>query len=179
MDYFLNSERLGFRHWTADDQALAIGLWCDAQVTALIGGPWSQDVALARLAQEVSHGQQLGVQYWPVFLLEDGSHVGCAGLRPYKLEEKIFEMGIHLRPGFWGRGFAYEAARAIVPYAFSSLPIDALITGHHPRNTASRRLLNKLGFTFLEERVYAPTGLMHPMYLLRKEQAIPSQGETR
>jgi hypothetical protein len=37
------------------------------------------------------------VQYWPVFLLSNAEHVGCAGLRPYKAEQKIYELGFHMR----------------------------------------------------------------------------------
>ncbi len=171
MDYFLTSERLGFRHWTASDEALAIGLWCDPQVTALIGGPWSRDIALARLAQEIELEKEYGVQYWPVFLREDGQHVGCAGLRPYLPEEKIHEMGIHLRPAFWSAGFAWEAAQAVMSCAFDVLRAEALFAGHHPQNEGSRRLLEKLAFVYQRDRLYAPTGLMHPTYLFRNSQS--------
>ena len=175
MKYFLTSERLGFRNWTAEDEPLALELWCDPEVTKFIGGPWSAEVARARLALEIELMNQHGVQYWPVFLLEDGRHVGCAGLRPYSSEQKTCEMGIHLRPGFWGQGFAREAAYAVMNYAFRSTDADALITGHHPENAASRQLLKRLGFGFIEDRLYAPTGLMHPMYLLRRERAVAGQ----
>ena len=53
MSYFLTTERLGFRRWTARDESLAIDLWSDPQVTALIGGPWTREVALERLAREI------------------------------------------------------------------------------------------------------------------------------
>jgi ribosomal-protein-alanine N-acetyltransferase len=168
MDYFLTSERLGFRHWTADDEALAIGLWCDPQVTALIGGPWIREQALARLAQEIELNREHGVQYWPVFSLDDGRHVGCAGLRPYLPDEQIYEMGIHLRPAFWSAGFAREAAHAVIDYAFGKVGAEALFAGHHPQNEGSRRLLEKLAFVYQRDQLYAPTGLMHPTYLVCK-----------
>jgi RimJ/RimL family protein N-acetyltransferase len=136
MDFFLTSERLGFRYWTPEDEPLAVGLWCDPQVTALIGGPWTREKALARLAQEIELDAQCGVQYWPVFLRDDGRHVGCAGLRPYMPEERIYEMGIHLRPAFWNSGFAREAAQAILSYGFDALGAEAVFAGHHPHNEA-------------------------------------------
>jgi RimJ/RimL family protein N-acetyltransferase len=170
MDYFLTSERLGFRHWTPNDQALEIGLWCDSQVAVLIGGPWTPAHALARLAQEIELDEQYGVQYWPVFLRDDGRHVGCAGLRPYLPEERIFEMGIHLRPAFWSSGIAREAAQTIMNYGFDALGAEALFAGHHPQNEGSRRLLAKLGFVYQRDQLYAPTALMHPAYLLRRSQ---------
>ncbi len=41
-DYFLRSARLGFGIWTAEDLPLALGLWDDAEVTRLTGGPFTQ-----------------------------------------------------------------------------------------------------------------------------------------
>jgi [ribosomal protein S5]-alanine N-acetyltransferase len=169
MDHFLTSERLGFRNWTAADLPLALELWTDAKVTGLIGGPFSPAAVQARLAQEIEQAKEFGVQYWPVFLLEDGRHAGCAGLRPYRAEQKIYELGIHLRPAFWGQGYAEELARCLIAYAFDRLDLAALFAGHHPSNAGSRRLLEKLGFTYTGDQHYIPTGLMHPTYLLRNE----------
>jgi RimJ/RimL family protein N-acetyltransferase len=80
-------------------------------------------------------------------------------------------MGVHLLPEFWGQGIAREASEAIVPYAFGPLGVAAIVAGHHPQNAASGRLLKKLGFTYQGDMLYIPTGLLHPMYLLRKERA--------
>lgn len=93
-------------------------------------------------------------------------HLGCCGLRPYRVEEGVYELGFHLRPEHWGQGYASEAARAAIGYAFDSLGARALFAGHHPRNTASSRLLAKLGFRYTHDEFYPPTGLEHPSYLL-------------
>ncbi|HUJ29643.1 MAG TPA: GNAT family N-acetyltransferase, partial [Candidatus Acidoferrum sp.] len=100
--------------------------------------------------------------------LDGGEHVGCAGLRPYRVEERVFELGFHLRRAFWGQGLATEAARAAIEYGFRALRAEALFAGHHPRNEASRELLLKLGFVRTGEELYPPTGLMHPSYLMRR-----------
>jgi RimJ/RimL family protein N-acetyltransferase len=166
--YFLNTARLGFRCWKADDLPLARALWGDGDVTRLIGGPFS-DVAIAnRLAAEMSTQAHFGVQYWPVFLLATGGFAGCAGLRPYRPEEEIFELGFHLRPAYWGQGLAMEAGHALIRYAFETLGAKGLFAGHHPANAASRRVLEKLGFALRGEEFYAPTGLMHPAYRLMR-----------
>jgi [ribosomal protein S5]-alanine N-acetyltransferase len=170
-NYFLTTERLGFRCWNARDEFLAIDLWCNPQVSALIGGPWTRQVALERLAREIEQQNRHGMQYWPVFLLADGRHAECAGLRPYESSQRIYEMGVHLLPEFWGQGIAREASEAMIPYAFGPLGAAAIFAGHHPQNAASARLLVKLGFAYQSDKLYIPTGLMHPAYLLRREQA--------
>ena len=110
------------------------------------------------------------VQYWPIFLLADDRHVGCAGLRMYRLDERVYEIGFHLLRAYWARCFAEEAGRAIVAFAFESLGARALFAGHHPSNATSRRVLTKLGFHFTHEEFYSPTGLHHPCYLLRRNE---------
>jgi len=167
--YFLTSERLGFRAWTEADLPLALGLWGDPNVTARIGGPFTVEMIHARLAKEIAQMKECGLQYWPVFLLGDHRHVGCAGLRPYRPELQIHEFGIHLRREYWGQGLAMEASQAVIDYAFDQLGAKALFAGHHPANEASRRLLLKLGFVYTHDEMYPPTGLMHPSYLLSRK----------
>jgi ribosomal-protein-alanine N-acetyltransferase len=166
--YFLVTDRLGFRHWSPDDLPFAQALWGDPQVTALIGGQFTAEQIEQRLKAEIASMTAYNVQYWPIFLLETGQHAGCAGLRPYKLDQQIYELGFHLRPEYWGCGFAQEAGRAVIGFAFEKLRAEALFAGHHPLNSASRRVLEKLGFQFTHEEFYAPTALKHPSYRLAR-----------
>ena len=71
-----------------------------------------------------------------------------------------------LRVEFWGRGFAREAAEAVVARAFTTLDIPALYAGHHPNNQASRGVLTHLGFHYTHDEFYPPTGQIEPCYLL-------------
>src|SRR6185295_10626446 len=149
--YFLQTERLGFRPWSEADFELAMGLWEDLQVTRFFGGPFSREWVQGRLSREIAHWQSYGFQYWPLFLLATGEHVGCCGLKPRKPEERILEIGFHLRPAYWGFGYAAEAARTVIEYAFGTLGASALFAGHGPANEASRRLLTKLGFRYTHD----------------------------
>jgi ribosomal-protein-alanine N-acetyltransferase len=164
--YFLKSARLGFSHWSAKDLPLAISLWGDPEVTRFMGGPFSHEKIKEKLAREIARLSAYNVQYWPIYLLASGEHVGCVGLQPYKLDKKTYEWGAHLLPAYWGQGFAVEVGKAIVTLAFESLGATSLFAGHHPENHASRSVLRKLGFQYTGEEFYAPTGLMEPAYLL-------------
>jgi [ribosomal protein S5]-alanine N-acetyltransferase len=168
--YFLRSERLGFRSWSDADIDLAMGVWGDSEVTRLIGGPFSSRQVEERLSREIATMQTHGVQYWPVFLLATGEHVGCCGLRPYKSEQGVYEIGVHVRRYYWGQGYAPEATRAVMEHAFKTLGVEALFAGHNPANAASRRVLEKLGFRYTHDEFYPPTGLNHPSYMLTAEE---------
>jgi RimJ/RimL family protein N-acetyltransferase len=164
--YFLRTWRLGFDYWSAGDLDLALGLWGDPEVTRFIGGPFTNRQIQDRLDREIASSREYKVQYWPIFLLEKDEHAGCAGLRPYRMEDLVYELGIHLRAAYWSRGLAEEAGRAVIKFAFEEIGAKALFAGHHPANSVSQRLLLKLGFQATHEEFYAPTGLNHPSYLL-------------
>lgn len=176
--YFIVSSRLGFRSWREDDLPLALGLWGDYEVTKLIDarGQLTTKQVQERLLKEIATEKQHGLQYWPVFLRATGEHVGCCGLRPYDLSKSIYEIGFHIRSTHWRRGYAVEAAGAVIEYAFDTLKAKALFAGHNPKNEASRILLQKLGFRYTHEEFYPPTGLKHPSYLLRAKEH-PGRGE--
>lgn len=157
--------RLRFREWSPDDFALAWSLYGDLEVTRLFGGPFSREQVQARLDREIANLAARRVQYWPMFLVENGDFVGACGMRP---EGDIHALGFHLRPAHWGRGYATEAARAVIDYAFGPLGAEVLFAGHHPENERSKRALESLGFTYWRHNLYPPTGLQHPGYLLRR-----------
>lgn len=169
--YFLHTQRLGLRTWSEDDFELAVALWGDFEVTKLFDarGPLSREQVKERLLKEISTQKEFGVQYWPIFLLENVEHIGACGLRPYDMENNILETGFHIRSNQWGKGYATEAARGVIEYAFEELKVNGLFAGHNPKNEASRYLLHKLGFHYTHDEFYEPTGLQHPSYLMKVE----------
>ena len=167
-DFFLTTDRIGFSKWQKGDIQLAELLWGDPDVTRFIcaSGRFDVDDISARLEKEIYNETEYHVQYWPVFELSSGDLIGCCGLRPYRGGK--YEIGFHLRPQFWGKGYATEAATAVIDYAFSVLKAEALFAGHNPNNVASSKVLLKLGFRYIGDEFYEPTGLYHPSYELRQ-----------
>ncbi len=171
----MTSNRVGFRWWQADDTQLAMDLWKNPQVTRLFyKEPLTEEQVSHRLVMELESATKHHIQYWPIFLLEDGAHAGCAGLR-YHSENKL-EFGIHLKPEYWGCGLATEVGRRVIDHAFDNRLTNALFAGHHPQNKASRNALLKLGFIGATAQFYEPTGVFEPSYLLYME---PPQFSTR
>jgi RimJ/RimL family protein N-acetyltransferase len=58
------------------------------------------------------------------------------------------DIGFALLPGFWGQGYAYEAASAVMEHAKGALGLKRLVAITNPDNQSSIRLLEKLGFQF-------------------------------
>jgi RimJ/RimL family protein N-acetyltransferase len=127
-----------------------------------LGGPCTEEEVRSRLDREIANGESFDVQYWPVMI--GGRFAGSCGLKPHEPEQGFFELGFHFRPQFWGAGYASEAAREVIRYAFEDRGMHALFAGHHPDNDTSRSLLARLGFTRLGTHFFARTGLDHPWY---------------
>jgi [ribosomal protein S5]-alanine N-acetyltransferase len=161
--------RLVARSWRADNLPFAMELWGDPAVTALIDarGRLTAEQVQEKLCAEIARERDAGVQYWAVFERGGGGFVGCCGLRPwgYTPAEANFELGFHIVKRCWGQGFATEAARGALGYGWRELRLAKIYAGHHPDNRASRHILEQLGFTFVENVFYEPTGLLHPSYV--------------
>lgn len=169
--YFFKTARLGFSHWGEYDTEQAYSLWGDKNVTKYLtaSGEFTREEVNARLKLKIENERLYGIQYWPVFELETEKFIGCCGLRPYDSDKKIYEIGIHLKPEFQGRGYGIEAADNIIKYAFERLGAEKIFAGHNPLNKASAGLLAKLGFKFMKDEYYEPTGLYHPSYIYDRE----------
>jgi ribosomal-protein-alanine N-acetyltransferase len=173
-EYFLCTQRLGFRPWREEDINLAQSLWGDPLVTEYIVAQehLSEDQVKGRLLQEIATAKEHGFQYWPIFLRRSGDHVGCCGLRPYDLPRSVYEFGVHIRSTHWRRGYAFESSCAVIEHAFDTLKVKSLFAGHNPKNEVSRRLLEKLGFRYTHDEFYPPTGLHHPSYVLNADDCM-------
>lgn len=170
-DYFLKTKRIGFSKWTQSNIELAKTLWGNPEVTRYIcaSGKFSESDIKNRLALEIENDNKYQVQYWPIFTLAENQFIGCCGLRPHNNKgKKGYEIGFHLRPEFWGQGYGKEAAEAVINYAFTVLKTGKLFAGHNPNNTASKKLLSSLGFIYVKDEYYEPTGLYHPSYELAR-----------
>jgi len=79
------------------------------------------------------------------------------------------EIGWMLTPPVWGHGYATEAGAAVRDEAFVRLELENIIAVHHPANSASGRIMEKLGMAF-ERDVVAGVGWPFRLYRLTREQ---------
>ena len=172
------TERPVARSWQIQDLPLAMELWGDPAVTALIDsrGKLTNAQVGEKLRAEIERERSGGVQYWVLSDHRNGEFVGCGGLRPWLCTpgEANFEVGFHLVKRCWGKGFATEAALGALEYAWEELKLSKVYAGHHPDNGASAKILKKLGFEFIEHVFYKPTGLMHPSYVRKRPTHRPN-----
>jgi [ribosomal protein S5]-alanine N-acetyltransferase len=92
----------------------------------------------------VAHAQDNDGVRLAVRLRDSSTFVGGVGLR-LELDHHRAELGYWIGVPYWGKGYATEAAQALVRYAFDELRVNRLYASHVPNNPASGKILLKLG----------------------------------
>jgi len=88
-------------------------------------------------------------------LLSTGELIGNVGLHHFFGSNRRCEIGYALGSRHWGQGYATEALRAAIRHGFDALDLNRIEADIDPRNAASARVLDKLGFRkegFMPER---------------------------
>lgn len=108
-----------------------------------------------------------GMGLWLVYTVnESGSAIGFCMLRPPG-EHPVPELLYAVLPGSWGRGFAVEAAQAVIDYGFNTLRCTEILAEMDEPNTASVRVAEKLGM----KRFGTRPGPAHTLLRYRLERA--------
>lgn len=148
----MNAEtpRLRIRELTVDDGEFVYKLVNEPSFLANIGDKGVRSLEDARrfiLEGPWASHRDRGYGQFLVELKASGDAIGVCGLL---LRESlgVSDVGFALLPQYWKRGYAFEAATAVMEYGYSSLGIDTIVGLTSEENTASIKVLKKLGMSF-------------------------------
>ena len=152
----LQTPRLTLRRWRPDDLPPLAAIYADADVMRYIGdgSVRSWDETAASIASMERDWNERGYGLFAVELRDGAQLAGWVGLSvPNFLPEVLpaVEIGWRLGRGFWGCGYATEAAREVLRFGFDDVGLDRIISIRHVDNVASARVMAKLGM--LPDRV--------------------------
>jgi RimJ/RimL family protein N-acetyltransferase len=155
------TERLSIRTREAADVEPLAALWCDPIATTYMGGPRDFDRVCASIREDVALPEPPRFDLWTVSDNATGDVIGHCGLLEKEIEGRAeVELVYVIMPPLWGRGYATEAARAIRDHGVGALGCRRLVALIDPRNGASMRVAEKLGFRF-DRAVARPRGVAH------------------
>lgn len=145
----LETERLQLRWLTEDDAGLMLAIWNDPAFIRYVGdrGIRTLDEALTAMNEGVLKlYRDFGYGPYRVALRDSDEAMGICGLfKRDNLEHP--DIGYGFLPAFCGRGYAFEAARAVVRHAFGHMKLPELYAIVTPENARSVHLLEKLGMS--------------------------------
>ena len=150
-DIVAETERLVLRRELPGDLAVWLEHMNTPEVTAMVGGvqpPGNVAESFARMAAAAAEGL---LSFYFLALKADNTLIGKGGLSridtavaPDELRGAV-QIGWTLRADCWGRGYAREAAEASLALAFARLDLPRVYAQTSQRNTASWRLMERLG----------------------------------
>jgi len=146
----VETERLALRRLEVGDAEFILGLLNDPSFLRFIGDKGVRTLEDAR--RYISEGpiasyERFGFGLYLTELRDDGASIGICGLLKRDSLEDV-DVGFAFLPPFWSKGYAFEAASAVMAYGRSVLGLRRIVAITSPDNEASIRLLEKLGMRF-------------------------------
>ena len=145
----LETERLILRNLTPDDDQAAF-LWCgDPDVARYMVYPVYTRAEDVRSWIETLDPDDPDEYEAGIVLKSTGELIGSGGIY-YQPEEDLWNIGYNLRRDQWGNGYAPEMIRGLLEYVRSRRNVRGITGSFSEENNRSRRVMEKLGMTFLE-----------------------------
>lgn len=153
MIVLFQSTRLLFRQFTLDDADLIVDLNSDPAVMQYLHEPETTTENAIQVLNDIILPQyEKGLGRWAVFLKYTEEFIGWCGLK-YLPESKEIDLGYRFKKQYWGKGYATEAAKTCISYAFAHLSVGRIIAKTHIENIGSLKVIEKCGMQFLREDV--------------------------
>lgn len=158
--YWLETDRLGLRRFTASDFDWLVALYSDAEVMRYGGGVKTPDQVRAVMRERILdyYDAHPGLGVWQTVERASGTAVGFHVLNNIQ-GESIIQIGYFLVKRAWGRGYATEMARALLRHGFVELGLPQIAAIAERENAASHHVLTKIGLRRNGERAFT-----HPAY---------------
>jgi len=148
----IETERLYLREFLKDDVEKLFPIFSDPETMSYYPSPLNFKQTEMWIERNQERYKKDGIGLWAVCLKETDELIGDCGLVKQMVDgREEVEIGYHINKKFWFKGIATEAALACKEYGFQSLRYDKLISIIDPKNTASIRVAEKIGFTKARE----------------------------
>ena|SRR5690606_17473628 len=156
MNMIVETERLIIREIMPEDEIDMFAMDSNPEVHKYLGRNPYSDIQQSRDNVNYIRQQYIenGIGRWAVTLKSTGEFIGWTG---YKLMTEMvnghvghYDFGYRHAQKYWGKGYGYEAAKAALDYGIDVLGFKDIYAMTAVDNNGSRRILEKLGFTFKE-----------------------------
>jgi len=163
----IETSRLVLRPLAAEDEEALAQTYCDAETMRWYPQPFTRvqvrEWIERQMRRYLSRSGLLGMVE-----KQTGQLIGDCGITWQEVESVMEpEVGYHVNRERWNQGFATEAAKAVIDYAFASLGVGHVISMIRPENVQSRRVAEKNGLTV--NRVVFWRDYDHCVYQVQKK----------
>lgn len=144
----LRTQRLKLREMRLSDQDAMHACFGDPEAMRFWNRPAHQHrSATERVVRRATVYAPFKQLIWAVEEAESGECIGMVNYHKVDMAHRHADLGYLLRRDRWGRGLGREAMAAVVGHCFGALKLHRVQAVIDPDNTASRKLVEGLGFT--------------------------------
>ncbi|MFI6630075.1 GNAT family N-acetyltransferase [Nonomuraea fuscirosea] len=146
----MDTERLIMRRWREEDREPFAAMNADPEVMEHFPAPLSRQESDVLVDKIEAQFDRLGYSLWALEVRASGQFIGFTGLALQTFDAPFLpavEIGWRLARPAWGQGYATEAARRAVTYAFDEAGLDAIISMTAASNLRSQAVMRRLGLT--------------------------------
>ncbi|KUN41194.1 acetyltransferase [Streptomyces longwoodensis] len=169
----LRTDRLVLRPWRASDLAPWAAMNADPEVRRHLGDLLTREQSDASVARFRAEFEERGYGWWAVEVRATGAFTGFAGLD--RVDDGLpfggLEIGWRLAREAWGKGYATEAARAVLDFGFDTLGLPEILAVTTATNLRSQAVMRRIGMTRDPDGDFddptAPEGPLRPQVLHR------------
>ena len=176
----IEAERLRLRAVEESDLDQLFAIFSDPKVMRYWSRPPLKTMSEAlELLQEIQDSNQKGAMLkWGVGLKPADKLIGTVTLFNVDLTQGRAELGYAQAQEYWGNGYNHEALQALLAYVFEEMKLRRLEADVDPRNTASIKTVERLGFQregYLRERWHVSGEIQDALFfgLLKREWIRP------
>ena len=167
VSFVLETARLRLREFTPADADALERVIGDPLAMRYYASPFDRKGVEGWIARNRERYSREGHGLWAIALKESGELIGDCGCVLQEVEERPeVEIAYHVRRDLWNRGYATEAARACMEYAFTKLCAARVISMIRPENVPSKRVAEKNGLVC--EKIVFWHGYDHCIYVRSK-----------
>ena len=151
MDYLISSERLRLRAWQDADLAPLAEMCSDPKVMQFFPEALSYEQSKSLFDRLQKSYREFGFTYFVVELKESKEFIGFAGIIDQTYEAYFtpcIDIGWRFKKAAWGKGYATEAAKACLDFAFQKKKLTEVYSVCTSLNTASERIMKKIGMKY-------------------------------
>lgn len=152
MSRVVETEQLFLRKLTIDDLQVLHSILSDEEVMEYYPKAFDMNKTKSWIEWNIDNYRKYGFGLWAVILKENNQLIGDCGITMQNIHNNLVpEIGFHIHKRFWNKGYATQAAKACLQYAFNVLHLDEVYCYQKYTNVPSRKVAEKIGMKLREE----------------------------
>lgn len=171
-NYIIETEQLALRELTMNDLQYWYQILSDQETMQYYPSVYDMDKTRGWIERNLDSYKKYGFGLWAIILKESNQFIGDCGITMQNIygDGNLFpEIGYHIDKRFWCKGYATQAAKACLKYAFDNMDFNEIFCYQKYTNVPSRKVAEKIGMLLRKEYADEINGMTSVYSITRAE----------